>query len=75
MSRKYFSSRAGIAAYLGIARMTLSRWEKKLSLVPGTLRGHTFHLDESDVNKWYKELREKFRPYNAWEKDKSFKQM
>lgn len=70
MSVRYFGSRTGIAAYLGITRMTLNRWEKKLPLVNGTLRGHTFNLDKSDVDAWYNKLRGIFRPYNVWNKDK-----
>lgn len=71
MLAKYFGSRSGIAAYLGITRMTLNRWEKKVPLVNGTLRGSAFHIDKSDVDVWYDKLRKIFRPYNAWQKDRS----
>ena len=67
---KWFRTRSEIAEYLGISRTTLNRWEKILPLVKGTLRGHTFNLDKSDVTTWYNKLRDKYRPYQSYERSK-----
>lgn len=59
---EYLFNRSEVAQYLGVSRMTLSRWEKHVPLVKGTLRANAFHLDGSDVDAWYRKLKEKYHP-------------
>lgn len=72
---KWFRTRSEIAEHLGVSRMTLNRWEKILPLVRGTLRGHTFHLDKSDIKVWYGKLRDKYRPYQSYERSKRLEKL
>ncbi|MBA7643193.1 hypothetical protein ES703_50912 [subsurface metagenome] len=68
MVKDWFRSRSGVAAYLRVSRMTLSRWEK---IVPLPLRfgaSHIIGIEVDEVNAWYQKLRKKHRPYNDYQK-------
>lgn len=67
---RWFRNRQEVAEHLQISRMTLNRWEKRTPLIKETLPAHTFSVNQDDVNEWYQKLREKYRPYNSWKKDR-----
>lgn len=59
---KFFNTRAQVAEYLRISRMTLSRWEKIVPIVERWPRTHMPSMDSDDIDAWYRKLREKYRP-------------
>lgn len=67
MSQDKFYTRAQVADYLKISRMTLSRWEKRVPLPIDRLGYPVQYPTKRTVRKWFDKLMDHYRPRQFWD--------
>jgi hypothetical protein len=67
MSLEKFYTLGDVAAFLGVSRMTLNRWAKKVPIEINRLGYPVVYPTKEVVRKWFDKLMDHYRPRQFWD--------